>query len=247
MNLTESQIYRYSRQVILPEVGGKGQRRLLEGGAFVAGLGAVGSAAALYLVAAGVGRVGIADGAGVSLPDLQSAILHSTENLGQARTESGRDKLAKLNPDVEVQVFAGSLAGERAKEALRQYEVLLDATEDVAAHYALNEIGVAISVPTVIADVDGARGRIQTVIPGHGPCYRCLNPEPPRASGQALLGAAGGAVGSLLATEAIKLLLGKGRSLSDRVLELDLLKMKFRLLPTCRDAACPVCGGARGG
>ena len=200
----------------------------------------MGSAAAFYLTAAGIGRITISDDSTVSLPDLQSQILHSIRDLNLAKTQSAREKLEELNPDVKLDVLPAPITLESAAH-LRQHDVLLDTTQDTASHYALNEACVSSSLPLLIADVDGFRARIHTVVPGEGPCYRCIQPDPPEMPGRALLGPLAGVVGSLLVIETVKLLLNKGHPLLDRVLDMDLLTMKFSSLPVSRDPDCPVC------
>jgi adenylyltransferase/sulfurtransferase len=243
LDFTDDQIYRYSRHIILPEVGGKGQRKLLESRVLLIGAGAVGSAVAFYLVAAGLGQVGIADNSAVSLSDLQSQILHSLPDLHRAKTQSAKEKLSRLNPDVRLEDFPGSIIPDHLEQILQNYDLLLDATEEATYHYELNQACVAESRPLVIADLCGFKASIQTVVPGQGPCYRCLHPDPPKTSSRALFGPLAGVVGCLLVTEAIKLLLSKGHPLSERVLEINLLTANFTPLPARRDPDCPVCHG----
>lgn len=242
MNFTDQQIYRYSRHIILPEVGGKGQGRLLGSRALLVGLGAAGSAAALYLTSAGVGRIAVADDSTVSLPDLQSQILYSTREIASGKTQCARRKLLELNPDVQIEALPTSAITDGARNLSQRYDVVLDASEDVSLHYALNEACVAALLPLVIADMDGFRAYVQTILPGRGPCYRCLRPEPGNVANKAVLSPLAGVVGSLVATEAIKVLLGKGQPLSDRVLDIDLRAVKFTTIPASRRPDCPVCG-----
>lgn len=246
--LSDDEILRYSRQIILPEVGGEGQARLRGSAVLVAGAGGLGSPAALYLAAAGVGRLGLVDGDRVDLSNLQRQILHFSKDVGRPKVDSAREKLLALNPEIRVEAGCERLTAANAGELIRGFHAVVSAVDNAETRYALNDACVAAGVPLIDAGVVGFRAVLMTVVPGRGPCYRCLFPEPPPAGGAptcaeaGVIGALTGVMGSLQALEALKLLLGAGEAYVGRVLQFDGLSGRFRETAWLRDPACPVCG-----
>lgn len=249
--LSDEEIVRYSRQIILPEVGGEGQLRLRASSVLIVGLGALGSPAAYYLAAAGVGRLGLADGDEVDLSNLQRQILHATADVGRPKVDSARRKLAALNPEIRIDVERVFVDTDNAAGVIAGYDVVVSAVDNVPARYALNDACVSGGVPLVDAAIVGFRAILMTILPGRGPCYRCLFPEPPPAGAvptcaeAGVIGALAGVLGALQALETIKLLLGRGNPYVGRVLQFDGLTGRFREAPWPRDPGCPVCGDRR--
>ena len=262
MALTTEQIARYRRSLLLPEIGERGQRRLARSRVLLVGAGGLGSAAALYLVATGVGRLGVADGDRVELSNLQRQVLYRTTDVGRPKAEAARRALLALNPECEVVAHPVRVEPGNARELVAGYEVVVDAVDNLAARYAVNDACVAAGKPLVEAAVRGTGGHL-TVFPAGGrPCYRCLFPAPPdrRARGgreavpeapeepdgpPGVLNTAAGLLGMLEATEALKLLLGTGSTLVGQLLCVDLWVNDFRLLPVAAAPGCPVCGRGR--
>lgn len=249
---TEEEVLRYSRQMVLPEVGGEGQARLRAASVLVVGAGGLGSPAALYLAAAGVGRLGLADGDRVDPSNLQRQILHFTADVGRLKVDSARQKLLRLNPLVRVEAWPERITPDTAAEALAGYDLAVSAVDNPETRYALNDAAVALQKPLVEAGVVGFQAFLMTILPGRGPCFRCVFPEPPPAghvptcAEAGVLGAMTGVLGALEALEALKLLLGRGETYTGRLLTVDGLLGRFREVPWPRDPACPACGGPAG-
>ncbi len=243
----EEQIRRYSRHIILPEVGGKGQRKLLNSSALLVGAGGLGSPAALYLAAAGVGRLGIIDADVVDMSNLQRQILHHVKDVGRPKVQSAVESIGQLNPDVKVEPFQAVLSSENAKEVIGQYDLVVNGCDNFPTRYLVNDCCVFLKKPLVDGSIFKFEGQVTVFVPGHG-CYRCLYPSPPppglvpSCQEAGVLGVLCGIVGSLQAIEAIKLLLGIGESLAGRLLFVDSLGMEFRQVKVRRDPDCPVCG-----
>lgn len=243
----EEQIRRYSRHIILPEVGGKGQRKLLNSSALLVGAGGLGSPAALYLAAAGVGRLGIIDADVVDLSNLQRQILHHMDDVGRPKVISAVETIGQINPDVKVEPFQAVLSSENAKEVISQYDLVVNGCDNFPTRYLVNDACVLLKKPLVDGSIFKFEGQVTVFVPGQG-CYRCLYPAPPppglvpSCQEAGVLGVLCGIVGSLQAIEAIKLLLGIGDSLVGRLLFFDSLGMEFRQVKVRRDADCPVCG-----
>ncbi|MFQ5964577.1 MAG: molybdopterin-synthase adenylyltransferase MoeB [Candidatus Scalinduaceae bacterium] len=245
---TDEQIKRYSRHIILSEVGGKGQQKLLSSKVFLVGAGGLGSPAALYLAAVGVGKIGIADNDNVDHSNLQRQILHSTKDLDCSKAMSAKKRLEELNPDVEVVPYTERLTSDNIIDIIKDYDVILDGSDNFPTRYLVNDACVLTSKPLSHGSIFRFEGQATTIIPGKGPCYRCIfeTPPPPdlvpscREAG--VLGVLPGVIGSIQATEAIKLLLGKGDLLIGRLLLYDSLKMEFKTLKIRRNPDCPVCG-----
>lgn len=255
---TEEEVLRYSRQMVLPEVGGEGQARLRAASVLVVGAGGLGSPAALYLAAAGVGRLGLADGDRVDPSNLQRQILHFTADVGRLKVDSAREKLLRLNPLIRVDAHpervtaAGAPGAVDAPALLAGYDVIVSAVDNPETRYLLNDACVTLGKPLVEAGVVGFQAFLMTILPGRGPCFRCVFPEPPPAghvptcAEAGVLGAMTGVLGALEALEALKLLLGRGETYTGRLLTVDGLLGRFREVPWPRDPACPACGGPVG-
>jgi sulfur-carrier protein adenylyltransferase/sulfurtransferase len=239
---------RYSRHFLIPEVGEEGQGKLLESRVLLVGAGGLGSPAALYLAAAGVGTLGIIDSDTVDLSNLQRQILHTTERVGVAKTKSATETLNALNPDVQVIAIQDRLTNENVVEILSDYDVIVNGADNFATRYLLNDACVLTGKPIVDGSIFRFEGQVTVYKPGDGPCYRCLFPEPPppdlapSCDAAGVLGVLPGVVGVLQATEAIKLLLGQGEPLVGRLLTFDALSATFRTLRIRRDEECPACG-----
>jgi molybdopterin/thiamine biosynthesis adenylyltransferase/rhodanese-related sulfurtransferase len=248
--LSAEQKQRYSRHLLIPEVGAEGQARLLGSKALLIGAGGLGSPAALYLAAAGVGTIGIVDFDVVDVSNLQRQILHSTDRIGVKKTESARQSIAALNPEIEVVAHDEMLVADNVERIIAGYDVILDGTDTFETRYLLNDAAVAAGIPVVHASVFRFEGQLTTFVPFEGPCYRCLYPTPPPpelapgCSVAGVLGVVPGIMGLLQTNEALKLLLGIGDSLAGRLLLFDALDASFTELKLRRDPACPVCSEA---
>ncbi|MFL5261212.1 MAG: molybdopterin-synthase adenylyltransferase MoeB [Anaeromyxobacteraceae bacterium] len=246
--LTAEQKERYRRHVVIPEVGEAGQARLLRGRVLLLGAGGLGSPAALYLAAAGVGTLGVVDADVVDLSNLQRQVLHSTRTVGQPKTESAADALRALNPDVNVIPFAERLTSANVLQVLdRGWDVVVDGGDNFPTRYLLNDACALRGLPCVHGSVYRFEGQVTTLWAGKGPCYRCLYPQPPppdlapSCAEAGVLGVLPGVVGLLQATEVLKILLGVGAPLVGRLLAYDALATTFHELKLKRDPECPVC------
>ncbi|MEK6607492.1 MAG: molybdopterin-synthase adenylyltransferase MoeB [Myxococcota bacterium] len=245
--LTKAQQARYSRHILLPEVGEAGQQKLLASKMLLIGAGGLGCPAGLYLAAAGVGTIGIIDDDVVDESNLQRQIMHSTERVGMAKVESARRTIAGLNPDVKVVPYQTRLSSDNVLEIIKGYDVIVDGADNFPTRYLLNDASVKLGKPVVHGSIDRFDGRVTVFDPKRGPCYRCLFPEPPppgmapNCSEAGVLGILPGVVGVIEATEAIKLVLGKGEPLIGRMLMFDAMKMKFREMKLRKDPSCVVC------
>ncbi|MEY2479773.1 MAG: sulfur-carrier protein adenylyltransferase/sulfurtransferase [Verrucomicrobiota bacterium] len=247
----EDERIRYSRHLIMPEVGEEGQRRLKAARVLCVGAGGLGSPAALYLAAAGVGTLGLIDPDHVDLSNLQRQILHGTVDVGRPKLESARDRLSATNPNVHVQLHEGRFGSDNASEIVADYDVIVDGSDNFPTRYLSNDVCVWARKPNIYGSVFRFDGQ-STIFAPHlgGPCYRCLFPEPPppgtvpNCTQAGVLGVLPGIIGSIQALEAIKLIIGKGDSLVGRLLHFDALALKFREFKLRRDPKCPVCGEA---
>jgi molybdopterin/thiamine biosynthesis adenylyltransferase/rhodanese-related sulfurtransferase len=245
--LTPEQKQRYSRHLLIPEVGSAGQERLLGSKALFIGAGGLGSPAALYLAAAGVGTIGIVDFDVVDLSNLQRQILHTNDRVGERKVESAKKTINALNPDVNVITHEEMLVAGNVDRIISGYDVIVDGTDTFETRYLLNDAAVAKNIPVVHASVFRFEGQLTTFIPYEGPCYRCLYPTPPPpelapgCSVAGVLGVVPGIMGMLQANEALKVLLGIGDTLSGRLLLFDALDTSFTELKLRRDPNCPVC------
>jgi molybdopterin/thiamine biosynthesis adenylyltransferase len=249
--LSESQRDRYSRQTALPEIGAEGQERLLGSRVLVVGAGGLGSPAAAYLAAAGVGMLGIADDDIVALSNLQRQILHGTADVGLPKAESAAATIAALNPDVTVRTHPVRLTASDGGRLVADYEFVIDATDNFESKFAIADVCHAARVRYSHAGISRFMGQTMTVIPGLTACYRCVFDAPPEPRESDLhpegpLGPVPGVIGAIQATEAIKSLLGAGDLLTDRLLIYDALAMAFRMVAVKRSPSCPLCGEEAG-
>ena len=252
VQLGAEELQRYSRHLIMPEVTADGQRRLKAARVLCIGAGGLGSPAALYLTAAGVGTIGIVDFDDVDLSNLQRQILHGTKDVGRGKLESAHDRLRDINPKIEIELYQCRLSSENASEIVSKYDIVVDGSDNFATRYLSNDVCVFEQKPNVYGSVFRFEGQT-TVFAPHlgGPCYRCLFPEPPppesvpNCAQAGVLGVLPGIIGMLQAIETIKLVVGIGEPLIGRLLHFDALKVKFRELNLRRDPECPVCGENR--
>lgn len=246
--MSEEQIERYARQIILPEMGGIGQRKLLAGSVLIVGVGGLGCPAALYLAAAGIGKLGLVDSDRVDLTNLQRQILYRTPDIGQPKMQMAQSSLKAMNPDLVLEIHETRLMAHNAPEIIRGYDVVLDGTDNFPAKYLLNDACVLLGKPLVHAGIFRFEGQLLVIKPGESPCYRCLHPDPPpegwvpSCQEAGILGSVAGVMGVLQATEAIKLLCGIGRPLTGQLLLYDALETEFRRIRIRKDPACAICG-----
>jgi molybdopterin/thiamine biosynthesis adenylyltransferase/rhodanese-related sulfurtransferase len=247
--LSPEQRRRYSRHLLIPEVGDTGQRRLLESRILLIGAGGLGSPASLYLGAAGVGTLGIVDDDVVDESNLQRQIAHSTERLGDRKAQSARDRLQALNPDVTVRTFEERLTSDNVDRILGEgWDVIVDGADNFPTRYLLNDASIWHGIPIVHGSIFRFEGQVTVFKPGEGPCYRCLFPQPPppelapSCAEGGVLGVLPGVIGSIQASEALKLALGTGETLTGRLLLFDALTATFTEVALRRDPECPVCG-----
>ncbi|MBN1209995.1 MAG: molybdopterin-synthase adenylyltransferase MoeB [Myxococcaceae bacterium] len=245
--LTSEQKERYRRHLILPEVGEAGQEKLLRARVLLLGAGGLGSPAALYLAAAGVGTLGIVDMDVVDLSNLQRQIIHTRERQGQPKVESARAAIEALNPDVKVVPFAERLTSRNVLRILEGFDLVLDGGDNFPTRYLLNDACLVLRKPNIHGSIFRFEGQVTTFVPGQGPCYRCLYPAPPppelapSCAEAGVLGVLPGIIGLMQANEALKLILGKGEPLIGRLLTFDALGTRFQELKLRRDPKCPVC------
>src|SRR6188768_3687807 len=246
--LNKDEVKRYSRHLIMPEVGMDGQRRLKAGSVLCIGAGGLGSPAAMYLAAAGVGRIGVVDFDVVDFSNLQRQIIHGTPDVGRSKLASAKDRLVAINPHVDVQTYETALSSENALQLFEPYDVILDGTDNFPTRYLTNDACVLLGKPNAYGSIFRFEGQASVFATKDGPCYRCLYPEPPppglvpSCAEGGVLGVLPGVIGVIQATEAIKLITGIGEPLIGRFLIYDALRMKFRELKLRKDPECPVCG-----
>ncbi|MEW6034517.1 MAG: molybdopterin-synthase adenylyltransferase MoeB [Chloroflexota bacterium] len=246
-DLSEEQVRRYSRHVILSQVGGRGQRRLLASSVLLVGAGGLGSPAAMYLAAAGVGKLGIVDFDVVDLSNLQRQVLHHTHDLGKPKVVSAAEAIAGMNPDVQVVQHQVQLTSKNALDIVSSYDLVLDGSDNFPTRYLVNDTCVLALKPCVYGSIYRFEGMATVFLPGKG-CYRCLYPAPPPPGSvpscqeAGVFGVLPGIIGTVQATEALKLLLGIGSSLCGQLLVFDALEMEFRKVKLNRNPACAICG-----
>ena len=248
VELSNEEIGRYSRHLIMPEVALEGQKKLKQAKVLTIGTGGLGSPLALYLAAAGIGTIGIVDFDVVDESNLQRQILHGTSDVGRPKVDSARDKLEDINPNVNVVVHEEALTSENALDILRDYDVIVDGTDNFPTRYLVNDACVLLGKPNVYGSIFRFEGQASVFWEEEGPCYRCLYPEPPppglvpSCAEGGVLGILPGAIGTIQATETVKLILGIGEPLVGRLLLYDALGMSFREMKLRKDPNCPVCG-----
>jgi adenylyltransferase/sulfurtransferase len=247
-DLSPEEIKRYSRHLIMPEMGMDGQRKLKQASVLCIGAGGLGSPAAMYLAAAGIGRLGIVDFDVVDFSNLQRQLLHTTNDVGRTKLASAKDKVVALNPHVQVDTYEEALSSENAMRLFKGYDVILDGTDNFPTRYLVNDACVLMGIPNAYGSIFRFEGQASVFATKDGPCYRCLYPEPPppglvpSCAEGGVLGVLPGVIGVIQATESIKLVTGIGEPLIGRFLIYDALKMKFRELKLKKDPECPVCG-----
>jgi molybdopterin/thiamine biosynthesis adenylyltransferase len=250
MAFTNEQLNRYSRHIILSEVGVKGQKKLMDAKVLIVGAGGLGAPAALYLAAAGVGTIGIADADEVDLSNLQRQVIHTTPDVGKAKVLSAKETMQAINPDVTVNTHRLFVNAENIMELIAGYDFIIDGTDNFPAKFLINDACVLSKKPFSHAGIIRFKGQLMTYVPGAGPCYRCVFREPPppdavptcRQAG--VIGAIGGIIGSLQAMETVKFIIGKGDLLTGFLLTYDALKMDFRKIKLPQVKNCAVCGEA---
>ncbi len=249
MELSESEIQRYSRHIILQDVGGKGQLKLKRAKVLLIGAGGLGSPAGLYLAAAGIGTIGLVDGDVVDLSNLQRQIMHSTATLGKPKVESGKQTLSAINPEITVNAYHQLVDADNIIPLISQYDIVLDGADNFTTRFLVNDACFFAKKTLISASMFRFEGQLTAIKPHQGyPCYRCLYPEPPPAGlvpncqDAGVLGVLAGTMGILQASEAIKEILGIGETIADKLVIYDALEMKFRKVSRPKDPACPLCG-----
>jgi adenylyltransferase/sulfurtransferase len=246
--LSHEEILRYSRHLLIPEVGLEGQRKLKNSSALIVGTGGLGSPVSLYMAAAGVGRIGLVDYDVVDSSNLQRQIIHGTSTIGKLKVESARQKLLDLNPDIQVDVYNEPYTSENALRIAKDYDIILDGTDNFPTRYLTNDVAVFLGKPNVYASIFRFDGQVSVFYAKEGPCYRCLFPEPPppglvpSCAEGGVLGVLPGTIGTLQATEALKVLLGIGDPLIGRLLLYNALDMSFDFVKLKKNPNCRVCG-----
>jgi len=249
MKFSDEQIHRYSRQMILPGIGGKGQRKLMEAKVLIMGAGGLGSPAAIYLAAAGVGTIGLADFDRVELHNLQRQILHKTDDLGRLKVESGRETVESLNPEVKVQTYSDRIVSANIREMIKGYDLVLDGSDNFPTRFLVNDACYFERKTLISGAILRFDGQLSTFKPhAGGPCYRCLFPEPPppgmvpSCQEAGVLGVVAGVIGILQANEALKEILGLGESMAGRFLMFNALNLSFHEVKIAKNSNCPLCG-----
>lgn len=249
MAFTNEQLERYSRHIILKEVGVKGQKKLLNAKVLIIGAGGLGAPAAMYLAAAGVGTIGIADADEVDLSNLQRQIIHGTPDVGKAKVQSAKETMNLMNPDVTVNTYRTFVSADNILDLIKDYDFIIDGTDNFPAKFLINDACVMAEKPFSHAGIIRFQGQLMTYVPGEGPCYRCVFRDPPPKDAvptckqAGVVGAMGGVIGSLQAMEVIKYIIGQGQLLTGTLLTYDALTMNFRKVPLPKDNSdCPVCG-----
>ena len=248
VSLSNQEVERYSRHLIMPEVGMDGQLKLKAASVLCIGVGGLGSPVAMYLAAAGVGRLGVVDFDVVDYSNLQRQVIHGTPDVGRSKLESARDKLVAINPEVTIDMHEMALSSSNAFDVLGDYDIVVDGTDNFPTRYLVNDACVLLRKPNVFGSIFRFEGQVSVFATEQGPCYRCLYPEPPppglvpSCAEGGVLGILPGVIGTIQATETVKLIIGVGEPLINRFMIYDALRMKFRELKLRRDPDCPVCG-----
>ncbi len=250
VSLSANEIARYSRHLIMPEVGVDGQKRLKASSVLLIGAGGLGCPLGLYLTAAGVGRIGIVDFDVVDFSNLQRQVLHGTADVGRPKLHSAKDKLTAINPEVRIDLYEERLSSENVMRIFAPYDIIIDGTDNFPTRYLVNDACVLLKKPNIYGSIFRFDGQASVFFPPYGPCYRCLYPEPPppgevpSCAEGGVLGILPGIIGMIQATEAVKMILGKGETLTGRLMHYDALQMKFREFKVRRNPKCPICGDA---
>ena len=245
---SEEQVTRYSRHILLPEVGGKGQQKIGQAKVLIVGAGGLGSPAAFYLAAAGVGTIGLIDGDAVDLSNLQRQVIHQTPDIGKPKVDSAKAKILDLNPNVTVETDYTRLTAENALAIIGRYDIVVDGVDNFPAKFLINDACFFARKPLVHGGILRFDGRVFTILPGKSACYRCVFKQPPPPGTVAscqeagVIGALAGVIGTIQATEVLKLILGKGRPLANRLLDYDARLTRFREIKVTKNPKCPLCG-----
>jgi molybdopterin/thiamine biosynthesis adenylyltransferase len=248
MEFTDDQLMRYSRHILLPEVGGKGQEKIAKAKVFIVGAGGLGCPVGYYLTAAGVGTIALIDNDSVEMSNLQRQIAHSVNTIGMPKVESAKKTFESLNPDVKIVALQKRISKDDILELIRDYDIVVDGSDNFPTRYLVNDACVMAGKPLVSGAILRFEGQVTTIVPGDGPCYRCLFEEPPppglvpSCQEAGVLGVLPGVIGGLQATEVLKLILGKGEVLKGELLIYNALKTTFRKVRVPRNHSCPVCG-----
>ncbi len=248
MEFTEEQLQRYSRHIILPEVGGKGQKKISSAKIFIIGAGGLGCPVGYYLTAAGVGTIALIDNDNVELSNLQRQIAHNVKTLGVNKADSVKKTFEALNPDVNVIAIKERINNKNILELIKDYDIIVDGSDNFPTRYLVNDACVMLKKPLVSGAILRFEGQVTTILPGDGPCYRCLFEDPPppglvpSCQEAGVLGILPGVIGTLQATEVLKLILGKGRPLKGQLLIYDALGTNFRKVKIPKNPNCPICG-----
>lgn len=248
MAFTNEQLERYSRHIILQEVGVKGQKKLLNAKVLIIGAGGLGAPAALYLAAAGVGTIGIVDADEVDLSNLQRQVIHTTNDVGKAKVKSAAETMEAINPDVTVNTYRTFVDSNNILDLIEDYDFIIDGTDNFPAKFLINDACVMAKKPFSHAGIIRFKGQLMTYVPGEGPCYRCVFETPPPKDAvptckqAGVIGAMGGVIGSLQAMEAVKYIIGQGELLTGKLLTFDALKMNFHTIKLPKNCNCAVCG-----
>src|SRR5262245_40821916 len=246
--LSPQEVARYSRHLIMPEVGMEGQKRLKASSVLLIGAGGLGSPLGLYLAAAGVGRIGLVDFDVVDFSNLQRQVLHGTPDVGRPKLQSAKERLTAINPEVQLYLYETLLTATNAMQICHPYAVIIDGTDNFPTRYLVNDVCLLLKKPNVYGSIFRFDGQSSVFYPPHGPCYRCLYPEPPppgevpSCAEGGVLGILPGLIGCIQATEAVKLILGQGEPLIGRLLLYDALQMNFLEFKIRRNPKCPMCG-----
>ncbi len=248
MDFTEDQLLRYSRHIILPEVGGKGQTKIANAKVFIVGAGGLGCPVGYYLTAAGVGTIAIIDNDTVEMSNLQRQIAHSVNTIGMPKVESAKNTFKALNPDVNIIAMKKRISKDDILDLIKDYDIVVDGSDNFPTRYLVNDACVMAKKPLVSGAILRFEGQVTTLIPGDGPCYRCLFEEPPppglvpSCQEAGVLGVLPGVIGGLQATEVLKIILGKGDILKGELLIYNAMKTTFRKVKIPRNPSCPICG-----
>lgn len=247
MKLREDQLQRYSRHIILPEIGEEGQIKIAKAKVFIVGAGGLGSPVGYYLTAAGVGTIAMVDSDNVELSNLQRQIAHSVRTLGKPKVESAKISFESLNPDVNIVAIKERLTKDNILDLIKDYDIVVDCSDNFATRFLVNDASVLAKKPLITGAIFKFEGQLTAVIPGEGPCYRCLFEEPPppgvlpSPQGVGLLGVIPGIIGTLQASEVLKLIIGKGEILKGELLIYNALKNSFRKVKVPKNPDCPIC------
>jgi len=248
MDFTEEQIERYSRHIILPEVGGVGQIKIREASCFIVGAGGLGAPAAMYLAAAGIGKLGIIDDDAVELSNLQRQVIHHTSDVGVHKAESAKASVNAMNPDVEVITYHDRLMADNARDLVAGYDYIIDGTDNFASKFLINDLAVLTGKPLIHGGILRFSGQVMAIKPGESACYRCVFDSPPpegivpSCQEAGVLGVLAGVIGTVQATEVLKMILDIGTPLTNRLMTYQALESDFREVKLKRNSKCPVCG-----